>query len=523
MPVLEIWLCLLFSLKAQQEAFDVLIAGGRVVDGSGNPWFQADIGIRGDAIARMGKLGAHPAKLRIDATGLVVTPGFIDTHNHSYPDIFEEPTASAFLFQGVTTLVAGPDGNSPLPLGAALERLSRHRMSVNMALCVGHGSIRRAVLGMENRKPTQAELERMQQLVRQAMQEGAVGLSTGLFYTPANYAETEEVIALARAAAEFGGFHVSHIRDEAERIIEAVRETIRIGEEGGLPTQVTHHKVGGKTNRGKSVQTLQLVEEARSRGVDATVDQYPYTASHTGLGAALIPQWAFAGGDQALRERLAAPDQRARIKAEIVRRIEFERGGGDAKNIVLTRCAFDKSLEGKSLADVTRSGGHEPTAANAAEAVLDIQQKGGCGAVFHWMFEEDVERILAAPFTMIASDGGIRLRHPRSYGAFARVLARYVREKRILTLEEAVRKMSGFPAARLRIYDRGLIRPGMKADLVVLDPDKIEDRATFEKPDVLAIGVRDVLVNGRPAILAGKLTEERPGRVLYGPGRVGQP
>ncbi|MBI3680010.1 MAG: D-aminoacylase [Acidobacteria bacterium] len=518
-----------FSLSAQ-EPLDVVITGGRVVDGAGNPYFFADIGIRGDAIAAIGRLASHPARLRIDASGLTVTPGFIDIHNHSIRDIFDEPTAAGFLYQGVTTLIEGPDGSSPVPLKPMLDKLSQHRMSVNMGFCIGHGSIRRAVLNMENRKPTDQELARMQEMVREGMRDGAMGLSTGLFYTPANFAQTEEVIALAKTAAEYGGFHVSHIRDEGNGILEAVKETIRIGEQGGLATQVTHHKIGGKMNRGRSAETIRLVEEARARGVDATIDQYPYTASHTSLGAALFPQWAFAGGNSALGERLEAPDTRAKIKAEIMRRIENERGGGDPSNIVFTRCgplgnldagrSGDRSLEGKSLADVTRASGKEPTIANAAEMAIEIQKKGGCGAIFHWIHEEDIERILKYPHTMVASDGAIRMGHPRSYGTFARVLARYVREKKLISFEDAVRKMSGLPAQRLKLFDRGLIRPGMKADLVVLDPEKVLDQATFAKPFERAEGVRDVLVNGRLALHNGRITDGRPGRVLYGPGKA---
>ncbi len=506
------------TASAQQEPFDVLIHGGRIVDGAGNPYFLADIGIRGDTIVALGRLGDAPARLRINAGGLTVTPGFIDIHNHSLREIARKPTADGFLFQGVTTLIEGPDGGSPVPLKPALDQLGRLAMSVNMGLCIGHGSVRRAVIQMANRKPAPDELEKMKELVRQGMREGALGLSTGLFYTPGNYAETEEVIDLAKAAAEFGGFHVSHIRDEGPGLIDAVKETIRIGEEGGLPTQVTHHKVGGKANIGKSVETLRLVEAARARGVDVTIDQYAYTASQTSLGAALFPQWAFAGGNNSLLERLDAPEQRTRIKTEIVRRILNERGGGDPRNIVFARCSFDKSLQGKSLAEATRGSGKEPNVENAAEMAMEIQKKGGCSAIFHWINEEDIERILKYPFTMIASDGSIESGHPRSFGAFARVLGRYVREKRTLTFEDAIRKMSGFPAQRLRLYERGLIRPGMKADLVILDPATIADNATFEKPFELASGVRDVLVNGRPALRNGTITTERPGRVLYGPG-----
>ncbi len=516
------WFFLPFTLLAQQQPFDLVISGAKVVDGAGNPYFYADIGVRGDSIVALGLLGNHPARTRIDARGLTVTPGFIDTHNHSDRDIFNEPTAKAFLYQGVTTLIGAPDGSSPIPLKPAMDKLRALRMSVNMALCVGHGSVRRAVLNMENRAPTAAELDKMREITRQAMLDGAIGLSTGLFYTPANFAKTEEVIEIAKVVGQYGGFHVSHIRDEGNFIIDSVKETIRIGEEGGLPTQVTHHKIGGKANYGKSADTLRLIDEARARGVDATVDQYPYTASHTSLGAAMLPQWAFGGGTSALKERLGAPEQRARIKTEIVRRIENERGGGDPKNIVLTNCSFDRSLERKSLSAILAERGKQPTMDNAAELVMEIQGKGGCSAVFHWIHEEDIERILKYPWTMVASDGSLTMAHPRSYGTFARVLARYVRERKVIPFEDAIRKMSGLPAQRTRIYDRGIIRVGMKADLVILDPDKVEDKATFEKPGELAVGVRDVIVNGKIALQNGKVTEERPGRLIYGPGYAAQ-
>ncbi len=496
----------------------MLIRNARVVDGTGSPYFYADIAIRGDSIAALGHNLTLAAAQSLDAAGLTVTPGFLDVHNHSYPDILTEPTARVFLLQGVTTLIGGPDGSSPLPIKGALDKLSQTPTSVNMALTVGHGTIRQNVLGMENRPPTAAELDRMRELTRQAMRDGAIGLSTGLFYTPANFAATEEVIALGKVVAEFGGFHVSHIRDESHKILDAVKETIRIGEEGGLPTQITHHKVGGKAYIGRSKETLRLMDEARARGVDATIDQYPYTASWTGLGAALIPQYAFGGGASAMKERLAAPEQRAKIKAEIMRRIEEERGGGDPNNIVLTNCAFDRSLEGKSLATIVKARGQQPTIGNAAELTMEVQAKGGCSAVFHWINEDDIQRILKWPYTMVASDGGISLRHPRSAGTFVRVLERYVRNLKVLTFEDAIRKMSGLPAQRLRLYDRGLIRPGMKADLVILNPDTVAEKATFLDPMLPATGIRDVLVNGKFAVRNGTITGERPGRPLHGPG-----
>jgi dihydroorotase/N-acyl-D-amino-acid deacylase len=320
-----------------------------------------------------------------------------------------------------------------------------------------------------------------------------------------------------------GGIHQSHMRNEAAQVLDSVRETIRIGEEGGLPTQVTHHKIIGNLNWGMSKETLRLVDEARARGVDVTVDAYPYTASSTGT-AALIPQWAQEGGQKALVERLDAPQQRTQIKTVVIENLKTDRGAGDPANVVMASCSFDRSLAGKSLSDITRARGREVNFENAAETLLEIQHSGGCSAVYHAISEEDVERILRYPFTMIASDGeipqfGVGAPHPRSYGTFARVLGRYVRERKTITLEDAVHRMSSIPAMRLKLFDRGLLRPGMKADVVVFDPATVADKAEFAKPHQYAVGFKYVLVNGKPVIAESDLTQERPGRVLYGPAK----
>lgn len=514
-------LLLLSASSLFAQSFDVLIAGARVVDGTGSPWFYADIGIRGDSIAAIGRLSGATAPVRVEAHGLVAAPGFLDIHSHGRRGIFQTPTAENYLREGVTTFVEGQDGSSPLPLGPFLERVARTPISVNFASFVGQGSIRSAVIGLANRKATPEEIEKMKALTAQAMRDGAFGLSTGLFYVPGNFTPTEEVIEIAKVAGQMGGMHISHMRDEAAHVADSVRETIRIGEEGGLPTQITHHKIIGTANWGGSVETLKLVEEARARGVDVTIDQYPYTASSTGI-AALFPQWALEGGQKATVERLGSPETRARIKAAIVEKIQNDRGGGDPKNVAIANCGFDRTLAGKNLAEITRARGAEPTIENAADTAIDLQQKGGCSAVYHAIGEPDVVRILRSPYTMIGSDGEIPVfgqaaPHPRSYGTFARVLGVYVREQRVLTLEDAVRRMTGYTATRLKIWDRGLLRPGMKADIVVFDPDTIADRATFDKPHQYAVGVRDVLVNGKFALRAGAVTSERPGRVLYGP------
>jgi N-acyl-D-amino-acid deacylase len=492
----------------QTPSFDVLIIGGRVASGDGSPCANADVGIRGDTVAAVGALRGASARLRIDAHDRVVAPGFLDIHSHARQGIFEHPAAENYIRQGVTTVIDGNDGDSPVPLGPFLERLAKTPRTLNLGLFAGQGSIRRAVAGLANRPATTEEILRMQALVRQAMRDGAFGLSTGLFYIPGSYTPTEEVVALARVAGELGGIHISHMRNEAGEVVRSVAETIRIGEEGRLPTQVTHHKIIGAANWGKSRETLALIDQARARGVDVTIDQYPYTASSTSLAAALVPP-------------TVDPARKGDMERAVAERIRNERGGGDPARVVLSHCAFDPTLDGKTLAAVTAARGVPPTVENAARTALDLVARGDCSAIFHAISEDDVERILVSPLTMIASDGEIPsdagMPHPRSYGTFARVLGVYVREKKLLPLEEAIRKMTSFPAARLRLGDRGLLRPGMKADLVVFDPATVADRATYADPRRFATGFDDVLVNGRPVILNGALTAERPGRVLYGP------
>ena len=509
------------ALAAQPASFDLLIRHGRIIDGTGGPWYIADVGIRGDTIAAIGDLSDATATETIDARGLVVSPGFLDIHTHSRRGIFTVPTAENYVRQGVTTLMEGNDGSAPVPLGPFLQKVAATPIAVNFGSFAGQGSIRQAVIGLENRKATAAEIEKMIGLTRQAMREGAFGLSSGLYYVPGNYTPTEEVIQVARAAGEMGGMYISHMRDEAAGILDSVKETIRIGEEAHMPTQITHHKIIGAANWGQSAATLALVEAARQRGVDVTIDQYPYTASSTGTNA-LIPQWAQAGGRDALLKRLHDPETRARIKQTIAERIRIDRGGGDPKNVVMAACGFDPALAGRSLARITDERGQTPSIENAAETVIWITEQGGCSAVYHAIDEADVERIMRYPFTMVGSDGevpvlGQAAPHPRSYGTFVRVLGRYVREKHTLTLEDAVHRMSGITAARLKVFDRGLLRPGMKADAAIFDPAAIADKATFEQPHQYAVGMIHVIVNGKLILKNGKMTTELPGRVLYGP------
>ena len=459
---------------ADAQAYDLVLRNARIVDGTGSPWYRADLAVRGDTIARIAPAITDPAARVIDLGGLAVAPGFIDLHTHAARGIFQVPTADNYVRQGVTTILEGPDGGSPVPLKPFLDKLEALPKSLNIASFLGQGSVREAVVGLADRPASAQELERMRALVEQGMRDGAFGLSTGLFYVPGIFTPLSEVVELEKVAGRLGGVHTSHMRDEASRVQQSVRETIAIGERGGLPTQVSHHKVIGKGNWGKSVETLKLIDEARSRGVDATLDQYPYTASSTRLEAALLPAWALEGGAKQTEARLKDPATRAKIRA--------------------------------------------------VTADLILNERGGCRAVFHSIGEEDLVRILRHPATMIASDGEVPIfgrgaPHPRSYGTFARVLAVYVREKGILTLEEAVRKMSSFPAARIGLADRGVLRPGMKADIAVFDPARVRDAATFEKPHQYAAGFAYVIVNGQVVYENGAMTAARPGRVLYGPAK----
>ena len=506
---------------AQAPSYDLLIRNARVVDGTGAPWFVGDVAVRGDTIAAVGRDLAGTATATVDAKGMVVAPGFIDIHTHARRGIFIVPTADNYVRQGVTTLVEGPDGSSPLPIADFLAKVEATQVVPNFATFVGQGSVRTKVMGNVNRAATPQELESMKEIVRQAMHDGAFGLSSGLLYVPGTFTPTAEVIALAKEAGLLGGIYISHMREEASRVLDSVKETIRIGEEGSLPTQVTHHKIVGRANWGRSTDTLREAEAARTRGVDVTIDQYPYTASSTGISV-LFPRWALEGTDADVNARIADPAQRARIKAAIIENLEFDRGGGDPKNVQIASARFDPAMAGKTLADLVRAKGQEVSFDTAAEVVIDIVRRGGAQGIFHAIDEADVKRILASPLTMIASDGevvpfGEASPHPRSYGTFVRVLGRYVRDEKTITLEEAIRKMTSFPATRMGLADRGILRTGMKADLVLLDPARVRDRATYEQPHQYPEGIERVFVNGVLVFDGTSMTAARPGKVLRSP------
>jgi N-acyl-D-amino-acid deacylase len=512
-----------------QERYDLLLRNGLIVDGSGAPPYRGDVAIRGDQVARIAAQIAAPATRVVDVGGRVIAPGFIDIHVHATrgaeSGIFAVPTADNYVRQGVTTIMDGPDGGSPVPVGPFLAKLDALQKSINIGTFLGQGSVREAVIGLADRPATAAELDRMRSLVAAGMSDGAFGLSSGLFYVPGIFTPTEEVVDLARVAARGGGIYISHMRDETSRVLASVEETILIGERGGLPTQVTHHKVSGRPNWGRSVDTLRLIDQARARGVDATLDVYPYTASSTTLAAGLLPPWVLEGGRARMLERLKDPAARARARTEAVRIINEERGGGDPKNVVVSRCDAVPSAVGKNLSQLTRERGVDVTTANAADTLLQILEQDDCRGVFHAMDEADVDRIIRHPAAMIGSDGeipvfGRNAPHPRSYGTFARVLSEYVRNRRVLTLAQAVRKMAALPAARLGLTDRGVLKNGMKADLAIFDPATVRDAATYENPHQYAEGFSHVVVNGVVVFEEGRMTAARPGRTLRAPRRV---
>ena len=447
----------------------------------------------------------------------MAAPGFIDVHTHVEGTIEKVPRADNHLFDGVTTIVTGNCGGSTQNVGAWFRRLEELGIGVNVATLVGHNTVRRQVMGTENRRATPEELARMKELVHAAMQQGAVGLSTGLIYIPGAYAPTEEVVELARSAAVYDGVYASHMRDEGAQILDAIHEAAHVGEQAGMPVQISHFKIDTPRIWGFSEKSIALVEEYRRRGVDVVVDQYPYDHSSTNLGITL-PAWALAGGTEALRERLSNPETRARITAEMQQRL---RDLGHADYSYATVAYFEKehSWEGRNIVEITRLRGLEPVLANQIETIFHILLNGGAQMIYHSMSDVDIERILRYPNTAIASDGGVLvfgegMPHPRSYGTNARVLAEYVRRRGVLTLEDAIRRMSSLPARTFRFRDRGLLREGFAADVVVFDPARVQDRATYTQPHQYSEGFDYVLVNGVVMVDEGRLTDARGGRVL---------
>jgi N-acyl-D-aspartate/D-glutamate deacylase len=505
------------------QTYDVLIRGGTVIDGTGAPGFAADVGVLGGRIIAVSRGGLDPSEAEtvIDASGQVVTPGFIDNHAHVQQSIADYPLAENFLRQGITTIVASlHSGGQPWPFEDFASGLE---MAPNVGFFAGHSWTRRRVMGMDNRAPTPEELEEMKALVDQSMREGALGLSTGLLYVPANFAETEEVIELAKVAAAHGGIYVSHMRNEASGLLESVAEVIRIADEAGIPAQINHHKAAGAAQWGRSAESLAMIDSANAAGLTVTHDLYPYTASSTG-SSILFPQWALAGGSEAFAERVADPETRDRMEEDMRFIFMTDRTGGDISRIQFRVLGSDESYNGKTLADYATDRGLPNDLETGIDLAIELQLKGGFSAIYHAMDEDDVIRIMQHPLAMIETDGdavgyGIGYPHPRSYGAFPRVLARYVRELGVITLEEAVKKMTSMPARWLGRQDMGFIAEGMRADVAVFDPDVITDRATYADPHQYSVGITDLLVNGVPVILDGGITGEKPGRWIRGPVR----
>jgi N-acyl-D-amino-acid deacylase len=513
---------------AQGAPYDLVITGGTVVDGSGAAGVRADVAIRAGRIVLVSRepLPASSGRRTIDARGLVVAPGFIDLHAHLDP-ILQMPDAQSAARQGVTLALGGPDGGGPWPFGAYLDSVAAHPLGINVAFLAGHNSIREAVMGTENRAPSRGELRQMQQMVAVSMGEGAFGLSTGLRYIPGFYSTTDEVVALAAVAADSGGIYTSHLREEAVGLIDGVAEALEIGRRAHIPVVLTHHKAVGRLMWGKSVVTLAMVDSARRAGTDVMIDQYPYTASSTSLDV-LVPPWALAGGHAALGRRLEDPALRDSITRGVVEYLLNDRGGGDLRRVQFGRVGWDPSLNGKTLRDLVVREGREPTLENAAPVVLEAVLKGGASMVFHIIDDGDVRRIMAHPQTMIASDGrlvrpGNDVPHPRAYGTFPRVLGHYVRDEHVLTLPQAVHKMTGMPAARLGLGDRGCVRAGCVADVTIFDAATVRDVGTFEDPHHYPEGIPFVIVNGVAVVDHGTFTAARPGRVLRHRDRSGSP
>lgn len=508
--------CLL-SASLPGADFDLLIRDARVIDGTGNPWYRADAGVRAGVIVSIGNLSGKTAGRVIDARGRVLAPGFIDVHTHIEDGIEKMPRGDNYLLDGVTSVVTGNCGGSEAPLGPWFEKLESIGLGLNVASLIGHNTVRREVMGTANRFATPEEIEKMQALVEQAMREGAVGFSTGLIYIPGTYSNSAEVVALARSADRMGGVYASHMRDEGEKVLDAIEEAVRAGSEAGARIELSHFKIDNQRLWGASDKSLALVEKYRRQGVDVVVDQYPYDRSSTNLGITL-PSWALADGKDAIAERLANPETRKRIASEMEQRLK-DHGHADYSYATVAGFKPEPSYEGKTISDINLLKGRAKTVANEIETVLDLIAAGGAQMVYHSMGAVDVERIMRYPNTAVASDGGVQefgngMPHPRSYGANARVLAEFVRQRRVLTLEDAIRRMTSLPSRTFAFRDRGLVREGMAADLVIFHPDKVQDKATYANPHQYSEGFDWVLVNGVVMVEDGKLTQARPGRVL---------
>jgi len=511
--------------RAQPAPYDLVIVNARIVDGTGGPARTGSLAVRAGSIAALDVPSDAPARARIDARGLVVAPGFIDVHTHA-DDVADRPLAENFIRMGVTTVIAGNCGSSALSIGEALDRIRTEGVSVNFATFIGHNTVRAAVMGNERRDPTLGELAHMKELVFRAMAEGALGFSTGLQYVPGVYARSSEIIELARVAANEGGLYASHLRNEGTDLPAALTEAIRVGSLVGMPVEISHLKIDSPSHWGESGAALALIGEARSRGLRIQADQYAYTAGASSLSIR-FPAWALEGGPEAVKARLADESEWERIRDEM-RGMLAERGFTDLAWATVARYGADASLNGLSMREVAQRlvGSEMPDA--QLEAARRLMQGGGASMVYHFMSDEDLERIMRDPFVSVASDAGViefgrGVPHPRGYGNNARVLAEYVRERGVLTLEDAVRRMTSLPARHFGLAGRGEIRVGAAADLVAFDPVRVRDTATYEAPHAYPEGFAFVLVNGVVVLDERGHTGARPGAALRRTSRLGAP
>ena len=513
--------------------YDVVIRNGRVLDGAGNPWIRADVAIRDGRFVRIGRVEGRGAR-EIDARGKYVSPGWIDMMDQSGTVLLKNGLAENKLRMGVTTAIGG-EGGTPVPaseVASYFATLEKQGISINFGSYFSETQARVAVLGRSSRAPNAAELERMRAIVDTAMQGGAMGMTTALIYPPSSYATTEELIEVGKAAARRGGIYASHIRDEGKGLVTAVTEAIEIGEEAGMPVEIFHLKAAYRPGWGTLMDSVgRIVDAARARGVDVAADMYVYTAGGTGLEA-VIPSWAFDGGMDSLRARLANPEIRARLKREIQTgspgwwNIVEAAGGWNGIVLVNARNPANAKYENRNLAEIAKMMGKDP-----ADAAFDLvaEGKGRVMALYYMMGEPDIETALAFPWTSIGSDAGAAMKpgeqdglglpHPRSYGNAVRVISHYVKERRVLTLADAIRKMTSWPATRMRLANRGAIKEGNWADVTIFDLDSLEDRSTYAEPTLYPTGIDWVLVNGVVVIDHGEHTGARPGQVLYGPGK----
>lgn len=509
---------LLVSLATKaQDSADLLIVNGRVLDGTGNSWVKKNVAIRGGRIVHLGSAENIRARKVIDARNAIVAPGFIDVHTHIEGDEFKNPTADNFILDGVTTVVTGNCGSSQVDLGRYLEQIDSLGPSVNVVSLVGHNDVRKAVMGTANRQPTEGELQQMEALVEKAMKDGAVGLSTGLIYIPGTYSTSAEIIRLAKVAARYKGLYASHMRSEGDSVVPAIREALLVGREAGLPVEISHFKLSGQQNWGRSTETLPLVIRAREEGIEVTIDQYPYTASSTSLST-LLPEEVLSDGQDSVRARLQRPEVRKYVSDQMLKNLKKRKLKHFSFAVVATHRA-DSSYNGKSIEQVNLMKGRKHKAKEEAETIMDMMMAGGASMVFHGMSETDIKRIMQYPYNMFASDASIRVfgqgaPHPRGYGTNARVLGKYVREEKVITLEEAVRRMTSLPAMKFGLWDRGLLREGFAADLVIFHENEVRDRSTFEQPHQYSEGFRYVIVNGAVVVDEGKHTGARSGKAL---------